>query len=134
LAFALAEDDEPADTEQDRFRDRITGASPGDELTALWHRTLTGWDLAEEADWSTAPPRTDERRADAYDLLGFDPGLRKVLNDNLSAGRLRFTTDYDEAADFADVHFLGVGTPQKKGEYSADLRHVHAVIDTLVPR
>ena len=57
-----------------------------------------------------------------------------MLRDNLDAGRLHFTTDYDEAADFADVHFLGVGTPQKKGEYGADLRHVHAVIDTLVPR
>lgn len=56
------------------------------------------------------------------------------MTDNLAAGRLRFTTDYDMAADFADVHFLGVGTPQKKGEYGADLRHVHAVIDTLVPR
>ncbi|OLO98766.1 UDP-glucose 6-dehydrogenase [Mycolicibacterium porcinum] len=70
----------------------------------------------------------------AGDIPFYEPGLRKVLNDNLSAGRLRFTTDYDEAADFADVHFLGVGTPQKKGDYSADLRHVHAVIDTLVPR
>src|SRR6478736_2694905 len=57
-----------------------------------------------------------------------------MLSDNLAAGRLRFTTDYDEAAEFADVHFLGVGTPQKKGEYGADLRHVHSVIDTLVPR
>ena len=64
----------------------------------------------------------------------YEPGLAKVLRENLSAGRLRFTTDYDLAADFADVHFLGVGTPQKKGEYGADLRHVHAVIDTLVPR
>src|SRR6476620_10728800 len=42
--------------------------------------------------------------------------------------------DYAAAAEFADVHFLGVGTPQKKGEYGADLRHVHAVIETLVPR
>jgi UDPglucose 6-dehydrogenase len=32
------------------------------------------------------------------------------------------------------VHFLGVGTPQKRGEYGADLSHVHAVIDALVPR
>src|ERR1700694_4038374 len=64
----------------------------------------------------------------------YEPGLRKMLRNNLAAGRLRFTTDYDEAAEFADVHFLGVGTPQKKGEYGADLRHVHAVIDTLVPR
>src|SRR5215208_3282101 len=64
------------------------------------------------------------------DIPFYEPGLRKMLRDNLTAGRLRFTTDYDEAADFADVHFLGVGTPQKKGEYGADLRHVHAVIDT----
>ena len=64
----------------------------------------------------------------------YEPGLREVLRDNLDAGRLQFTTDYDAAVDFADVHFLGVGTPQKKGEYAADLRHVHAVIDTLVPR
>ena len=64
----------------------------------------------------------------------YEPGLRKVLRDNIDAGRLRFTTDYDEAAEFADVHFLGVGTPQKKGEYGADLRHVYSVIDTLVPR
>ena len=64
----------------------------------------------------------------------YEPGLRDVLRENIDAGRLRFTTDYDAAADFADVHFLGVGTPQKKGEYAADVRHVHAVIDTLVPR
>ncbi|TYR64370.1 Z1 domain-containing protein [Streptomyces parvus] len=82
LAFAIADDEEPADTDQGDFRDRVTaaGAGAGDELTALWHRTLTGWDLAEQADWSTAPPRTDERRADAYDRLGFDTALRKVLD------------------------------------------------------
>ncbi|MGW6711623.1 Z1 domain-containing protein [Streptomyces globisporus] len=80
LAFAFAEDEEPTDTDQGDFRDRVTAAGAGDELTALWHRTLTGWDLAEQADWSTAPPRTDERRADAYDRLGFDTTLRKVLD------------------------------------------------------
>jgi len=68
------------------------------------------------------------------DIPFYEPGLRKVLRDNIEAGRLHFTTDYEEAAEFADVHFLGVGTPQKKGDYGADLRHVHAVIDTLVPR
>ncbi|VEG46204.1 nucleotide sugar dehydrogenase [Mycolicibacterium flavescens] len=64
----------------------------------------------------------------------YEPGLRKVLSDNISAGRLAFTTDYDAAAGFADLHFLAVGTPQKKGEFAADLRHVHAVVDMLVPR
>jgi len=68
------------------------------------------------------------------DIPFYEPGLAKMLQDNLSAGRLQFTTDYALAAEFADIHFLGVGTPQKKGEYGADLRHVHAVIDELVPR
>ncbi|MET8418287.1 Z1 domain-containing protein [Streptomyces sp. NPDC005134] len=80
LAFVLTEADEPADTELSHFRDRIIAAGPGDELTALWHRTLTGWDLAEQADWSTAPPRTDARRADTYTRLGFGADLRKALD------------------------------------------------------
>lgn len=63
----------------------------------------------------------------------YEPGLEAVLRRNLDAGRLRFTTSYTEAADHADVHFLGVGTPQKKGEYAADLKYVHAVVDTLAP-
>ena len=60
--------------------------------------------------------------------------IAKDVQRIIAAGRLRFTTDYDLAADFADVHFLGVGTPQKRGEYGADLSHVHAVIDMLAPR
>jgi len=63
----------------------------------------------------------------------YEPGLESVLRRNLDAGRLRFTTSYAEAAAHADVHFLGVGTPQKKGEYAADLKYVHAVVDTLAP-
>lgn len=63
----------------------------------------------------------------------YEPGLEDVLRRNLDAGRLRFSTSYAEAADHADVHFLGVGTPQKKGEYAADLKYVRAVVDTLAP-
>lgn len=70
----------------------------------------------------------------AGDIPFYEPGLPELLTENLAAGRLRFTTDYDMAADFADVHFLGVGTPQKKGEYGADLSHVNDVIDNLVPQ
>ncbi|MFG2426339.1 Z1 domain-containing protein [Streptomyces sp. NPDC048590] len=81
LAFVLSDADEPADTYVGHFHDRIVGAGPGDELTALWHRTLTAWDLAEQADWSDAPARTDARRADIYDRLGFGPDLRKALDE-----------------------------------------------------
>lgn len=63
----------------------------------------------------------------------FEPGLPEILTRTVSSGRLSFTTSYEEAADFAHVHFLGVGTPQMHGSYAADLTYVHAAIDTLVP-
>lgn len=63
----------------------------------------------------------------------FEPGLPEILTRNIEAGRLRFTTDYAEAAEFAHVHFIGVGTPQRKGSYAADTTYVNAVIETLAP-
>jgi UDPglucose 6-dehydrogenase len=63
----------------------------------------------------------------------FEPGLEPLLRKNLDAGRLRFGTSYEEAAAFGDVHFVCVGTPQKKGEYAADLSYVDAVITGLAP-
>lgn len=63
----------------------------------------------------------------------YEPGLPEVLERNLNAGRLAFTTDYAQAAEFAHVHFLGVGTPQRHGSYAADLTYVRAVISELVP-
>lgn len=64
----------------------------------------------------------------------YEPGLPEVLERNIDVGRLDFTTDYDEAAAFANVHFIGVGTPQQRGSYAADIRYVEAVIDDLVPK
>jgi UDPglucose 6-dehydrogenase len=63
----------------------------------------------------------------------FEPDLPELLRKHVESGRLRFTTDASEATDFADVHFIGVGTPQKKGEYGADLSFVDAVIETIGP-
>lgn len=63
----------------------------------------------------------------------YEPGLPEVLTRNLESGRLDFTTDYRRAAEFANVHFLGVGTPQRRGSYAADLTYVCAVIEDLVP-
>ena len=64
----------------------------------------------------------------------YEPGLPEVLQRNIEAGRLDFTTDYAQAAQFANVHFIGVGTPQQRGSYAADTRYVEAVIDALVPQ
>jgi UDPglucose 6-dehydrogenase len=63
----------------------------------------------------------------------YEPGLDGVLKSNVDAGRLRFTSSYEEAVEFADVHFIAVATPQKSGEFAADLKYVDAVIETLAP-
>ena len=63
----------------------------------------------------------------------YEPGLDELIAKQVAAGRLRFTTSVEEVATFGDVHFLCVGTPQKRGEFAADLRYVDAAIDALAP-
>jgi UDPglucose 6-dehydrogenase len=62
-----------------------------------------------------------------------EPGLDDILRRNLAAGRLRFTTEYAEAAAFGDVHFICVGTPQRADGLGADLSYVEAAVTSLVP-
>jgi UDPglucose 6-dehydrogenase len=63
----------------------------------------------------------------------FEPGLPELLTRNTGNGRLAFSTSLAEAAAFGPVHFICVGTPQVHGSYAADLRHVDAVVEGLVP-
>jgi len=62
----------------------------------------------------------------------FEPGLPELLISAGATGRLRFTTDMSQIAD-AEIHFVAVGTPQKKGEFAADLTYVDAAVDALIP-
>ena len=62
----------------------------------------------------------------------YEPGLPEVLTEAMASGRLRFSTDIADAAG-SQVHFVCVGTPQKPGEYAADLTYVDASVDALVP-
>jgi UDPglucose 6-dehydrogenase len=64
----------------------------------------------------------------------FEPGLPELLAETRTSGRLRFTTDFDEAAAFADLHFVCVGTPQQSGSGAADLRYVDAAVTELARR
>ncbi|MFE9691800.1 UDP-glucose dehydrogenase family protein [Micromonospora sp. NPDC005806] len=84
-----------------------------------------------------------------YEVIGFDvdidkiarladgevpfhePGLDELLKRNLAAGRLRFCTNLAETADFGDVHFICVGTPQRVDGMGADLSHIEAVVTGL---
>lgn len=60
-----------------------------------------------------------------------EPGLPDLLKKNLDSGRLRFTTDSQKVADFADVHFICVGTPQRPGEPGADLSYIESCVSDL---
>src|SRR6059058_4601618 len=73
-------------------------------------------------------------RLNAGEVPFFEPGLEELLRKNLDAGRVRFTTSYDDVAAAADVHFLCVGTPQKKGEHAADLVYIDTAVESLTPR
>ncbi|MET9377389.1 UDP-glucose/GDP-mannose dehydrogenase family protein [Streptomyces sp. NPDC002992] len=63
----------------------------------------------------------------------YEPGLQETLTRALGSGRLRFTTSLQEAAEFGEVHFICVGTPQRPDSPAADLRHLDAVVDGLAP-
>ena len=72
-------------------------------------------------------------RLSAGEAPFFEPGLDEVLRTNVHGGRLRFTSSYAEAAECADIHFIAVATPQKRGEFGADLTYVESVVTTLAP-
>ncbi|HEY2167210.1 MAG TPA: UDP-glucose/GDP-mannose dehydrogenase family protein [Jatrophihabitantaceae bacterium] len=63
----------------------------------------------------------------------YEPGLPELLRKNLDTGRLHFTTSYPEVAQFADVHFVCVGTPQQRDSLAADLSYVQAAFSALAP-
>ncbi|MFG3119957.1 UDP-glucose dehydrogenase family protein [Streptomyces sp. NPDC048197] len=68
----------------------------------------------------------------------YEPGLAELLRRHVagiegSTGRLRFTTSYEEAGAFGDVHFVCVNTPQKHGEYACDMSYVDSAFDALAP-
>ncbi|WP_406045321.1 UDP-glucose/GDP-mannose dehydrogenase family protein [Micromonospora sp. NBC_00898] len=70
-------------------------------------------------------------RLAAGEVPFFEPGLPELLVKALDSGRLRFTTSLEEVAEFGDVHFVCVGTPQLPGSFAADLSYVDAAVTTL---
>jgi UDPglucose 6-dehydrogenase len=63
----------------------------------------------------------------------YEPGLEPMLRKHVEAGRLTFTTSYEEAAAFGDVHFLCVSTPQRDGELAADVSYIDSAVESLAP-
>lgn len=63
----------------------------------------------------------------------YEPNLEPMLQRHTGSGRLRFTTDYADVANWADVHFLCVGTPESPSG-AADLSQLWDVRDRLAPK
>jgi UDPglucose 6-dehydrogenase len=75
----------------------------------------------------------DQKKVDLLNSGGvpiYEPGLEPLIETNLEAGRLSFTTDVPDAVRRSDVIFIAVGTPPGE-DGSADLQYVLAVARTI---
>jgi UDPglucose 6-dehydrogenase len=63
----------------------------------------------------------------------FEPGLEQLVATNTAAGRLRFSTELPDAIRDADLVFIAVGTPTRRGDGHADLKYVYAAAAELAP-
>ena len=73
---------------------------------------------------------TDQRKIDALEqgeIPIYEPGLTELVKNNVGAGRLSFSTDLKSVVPSADVVFIAVGTPSRRGDGHADLTYVYAV-------
>lgn len=61
----------------------------------------------------------------------YEPGLDETVAANVRSGRLSFTTDLKEAVSNAEVIFIGVGTPSRRGDGHADLTYVYAAAEEI---
>ena len=66
------------------------------------------------------------RRLRQGEIPIFEPGLENLVESNVRAGHLSFTTDLAAAVATADAVFIAVGTPSRRGDGHADLSYVYA--------
>ncbi len=63
----------------------------------------------------------------------YEPGLDDLLERNVRGGRLRFTTELAGSVAAADLIFIAVGTPTRRGDGHADLQYVYAAAAEIAP-
>jgi len=61
----------------------------------------------------------------------YEPGLEDLVESNVRADRLTFTTDLATSVKEADVIFIAVGTPSRRGDGHADLSYVYAAAEEI---
>jgi UDPglucose 6-dehydrogenase len=76
----------------------------------------------------------DQRKIDALNankMPIYEPGLAELVERNVKASRLSFTTDLAASVAGADAVFIAVGTPSRRGDGHADLSYVHAAASQI---
>lgn len=61
----------------------------------------------------------------------YEPGLDELVSKNVCAGRLTFTLELEDAVKNADLVFIAVGTPTRRGDGHADLKYVYAAAEEI---
>jgi UDPglucose 6-dehydrogenase len=89
-----------------------------------------------EFGWQVTCIDTDAAKVErlrAGEVPIYEPGLDEVLGRNIEAGRLKFSTQLAQFIPSADVIFLAVGTPMRRGDGYADLSYVHQAVEDIAP-
>ena len=77
------------------------------------------------------PARLDDMRRGVSPI--YEPGLDELLQRNMKSGRLSFTDTLGPAVKDADIVFLAVGTPMRRGDGYADLSYVFTAVEEVAP-
>ncbi len=78
----------------------------------------------------------DQSKVDKLNAGGipiYEPGLDDLVARNRTAGRITFTTDLATEIQQADLVFIAVGTPTRRGDGHADLKYVYAAAKEIAP-
>ncbi len=89
-----------------------------------------------EFGWKVACIDKDAERVDSLkrgEVPIYEPGLDDLLKRNIDGGRITFSTDLGPAIKAADLIFLAVGTPMRRGDGYADLSYVYAAVEEIAP-
>lgn len=89
-----------------------------------------------EMGWNVTCMDVDAEKIKKLDEKGeipiYEPGLKELVDKNVAAGRLKFTTDLASCVPTSDMVFIGVGTPQDE-DGSADMKYVLAAAASIAP-
>ena len=77
--------------------------------------------------------RSRIERLQAGEVPIYEPGLEDLVGRNTAGGRLRFAVGPGSEVGAADLVFISVGTPARRGDGHADLRYVHDAAKMLAP-